>query len=72
MIEFYNVRKKAKVEIDESNVEVVIYNNTTKTGKKVTRYGVKAVDEDGTKLTKFISKVNADELQAAGISVSTK
>ena len=72
MIEFYNVRKKTKVSIEESNVEVVVYNNTTKTGKKVTRYGVRAVDEDGTKLTKFISKLNADELKAAGINVSTK
>jgi hypothetical protein len=72
MIEFYNVRKKAKVSIEESDVEVVVYNNTTKTGKKVTRYGVRSVDEDGTKLTKFISKVNADELQAAGVNVSTK
>ena len=72
MIEFYNVRKKAKVNVDESNVEVVIYNNTTKTGKKVTRYGVKAVDEDGTKLTKFISKAVAEELQAAGVSARTQ
>ena len=72
MIEFYNVRKKAKVKIDESDIEVVIYNNTTKTGKKVTRFGVKAVDSDGTKLTKFISRTDATDLKKAGVTVSTK
>lgn len=55
MIEFYNVRKKEKVSIPESKVETVVYESTTKTGKKVKRYGVKAVDADGTKLTKFVS-----------------
>tara|TARA_R110001592_G_scaffold185937_1_gene430155 strand:- start:398 stop:589 length:192 start_codon:yes stop_codon:yes gene_type:complete len=56
MIEFYNVRKKEKVSIPESQVEVVVYKSTTKTGKKVKRYGVKAVDADGTKLTKFVNE----------------
>ena len=72
MIEFYNVRTKTKTQIDESEVEVVVYNNTTKTGKKVTRYGVKAVDSDGTKLTKFISQHTAAELKKAGVPVSDK
>ena len=72
MIEFYNVRSKTKTQIDESGVEVVVYNNTTKTGKKVTRYGVKAVDADGTKLTKFISQTTAAELKKAGVPVSEK
>ena len=72
MIEFYNVRTKTKTQIDESEVEVVVYNNTTKTGKKVTRYGVKAVDSDGTKLTKFISQNTAAELKKAGVPVSDK
>jgi len=62
MIEFYNVRKKAKVSISEEDVEKVVYNSTTKTGKTVTRYGIKAVDDDGTKLTKFVSKDTYDSL----------
>ncbi len=72
MIEFYNVRSKTKTQIDESDVEVVVYNNTTKTGKKVTRYGVKAVDGDGTKLTKFINQATAAALKKAGVPVSEK
>ena len=71
MIEFYTVRTKVKTQIDESAVEVVVYNSTTKTGKQVTRYGVKAVDTDGTKLTKFISKAVSEELIAQGEPVST-
>ena len=62
MIEFYNVRKKKKVGIAENEVSRVVYERTTKAGKKVKRYGVKAVDEDGTKLTKFCSKDMYDSL----------
>jgi len=62
MIEFYNVRKKKKVEINESDVKTHSYETTTKSGKKSTRYALKAVDEDGTKLTKFCSKADHDKL----------
>ncbi len=62
MIEFYNVKKKKKVQIDESNVEKHSYERTTKTGKTSIRYAMKAVDEDGTKLTKFCSKDDYDKL----------
>ena len=61
-IEFYNVRKKVKVSIAVEDITPVVYNNVTKTGKKTTRYGLKAVDEDGTKLTKFCSKDVYEEL----------
>lgn len=61
MIEFYNVRKKEKVQKDESEVTTVKYEKVTKTGKKVTRYGLKSVD-DGTKLTKFCSKEVYEQL----------
>lgn len=62
MIEFYNVKKKAKVQIDEFKVEKHFYETTTKTGKKSIRYALKAVDEDGTKLTKFCSKADYDNI----------
>ena len=62
MIEFYNVKKKKKVQIDESNVEKHSYERTTKAGKTSIRYAMKAVDEDGTKLTKFCSKADYDKL----------
>ena len=54
-IEFYNVKKKAKVQINESECWKVTYNTTLKSGKKQTRYAVKATD-DGVNLTKFVSE----------------
>ena len=62
MIEFYNVRKKKKVSINEADVKKQSYEKTTKTGKQSIRYAFKAVDEDGTKLTKFCSKADHDKL----------
>ena len=62
MIEFYNVKKKKKVKIDQSNVSKHVYEKKTKTGKLSVRYALKAVDEDGTKLTKFCSKADYDSV----------
>ena len=62
MIEFYNVKKKKKVSVDRSKVEKKVYEKTTKTGKHSVRYALKAVDEDGTKLTKFCSKADYDSI----------
>tara|TARA_Y100000361_G_C11138538_1_gene333609 strand:+ start:564 stop:758 length:195 start_codon:yes stop_codon:yes gene_type:complete len=62
MIKFYNVKKKESVEIDESKVEKHVYERKTKTGKISIRYALKAVDEDGTKLTKFCSKADFDSI----------
>jgi hypothetical protein len=62
MIQFYNVKKKQKVEIDPSQVTKHVYEKTTKTGKLSTRYALKAVDQDGTKLTKFCSKADYDSI----------
>ena len=61
-IEFYNVRKRKKVEIDESKVEKVTYDRELKDGSTQTRYAFKAQDDDGTKLTKFCSKVDFEAL----------
>ena len=44
MIEFYNVKKKKKVSVDESSVTKQAYEKTTKTGKQSIRYALKAVD----------------------------
>tara|TARA_B100000085_G_scaffold273922_1_gene289949 strand:+ start:3584 stop:3772 length:189 start_codon:yes stop_codon:yes gene_type:complete len=62
MIEFYNVRKKTKVSIDESKVEKKTYEKVSKAGKKTIRYAFAAVDDDGTKLTKFCSKEAYDSI----------
>ena len=63
MIQFYNVKKKQKVEIDPSEVTKHAYEKTAKSGKLTIRYALKAVDEDGTKLTKFCSKADYDAVK---------
>ena len=62
-IEFYNVKKKAKVKIEESDCWKVKYETKLKSGKTQTRYAVKSVD-DGTNLTKFVSKSDWDAIDA--------
>ena len=62
MIEFYNVKKKTKVQVSESDVEKKTYERITKAGKKTIRHALAAVDDDGTKLTKFCSKDVYDSL----------
>jgi hypothetical protein len=56
-IEFYDLKLKKKVQIDESKVYKVTFD--TKSG---TRYGLKATTDDGRKLTKFTSKADWDAL----------
>ena len=51
-IEFYDVKIKSKVQIDESQVKKTTF--TTKNGQL--RYGLRAKTEDGRNLTKFVSK----------------
>lgn len=54
-VEFYNVKKKDKVQIAAAKIEKVTYERETKNGKR-TSYALKAVDDDGVKLTKFVKK----------------
>jgi hypothetical protein len=60
-IEFYDVKIKQKVEIDESNVKKTTF--TTKNGQ--VRYGLRAKTDDGRNLTKFISKPDWDKMNVA-------
>mgnify|MGYP001357396861 FL=1 len=60
-IEFYNVKKRKKVQIDESSIEKVEYKRETTKGVQI-RYAFKAQDDDGTNLTKFCSKADYDKL----------
>lgn len=59
-IEFYNVKKRKKVSLSEESIEKVKYEREVKDGKIQIRYAFKAVDDDGTKLTKFCSKADWD------------
>jgi hypothetical protein len=52
-IEFYNLKKKKKVSIDESDIEKKTYERETKAGKKQIRYAFRAVDDDSTNLKKI-------------------
>lgn len=57
-IEFYDVKLRSKVQIDESNVKKTTFE--TKNGQ--VRYGLRAKTDDGRNLTKFVSKADWDSL----------
>ncbi|MCF7791773.1 MAG: hypothetical protein K9L78_04930 [Victivallales bacterium] len=61
MVKFYNVKKRESVEVDESSCYKVVYKKETKKGVQE-RYAVRAKDDDGTNLTKFINKATFDSL----------
>lgn len=57
-IEFYDVKIRKKVKIDESKVKKVTFQ--TKNGQ--TRYGLRAKTDDGRNLTKFVSKADWEKM----------
>ena len=59
-MQFYNVKKREKVEISDSDVKKTTYN--VKGGQ--VRYAVRAVDDDGMNLTKLMKKDDWDALDA--------
>ena len=63
-IEFYSVKHRKKVQVDESEIEKKTFERETSKGKQ-TRYGLQAnteVEGDRVKLTKFVSKDEYDKL----------
>ncbi len=58
-IEFYDIKLKKKVMIDESKVVKVTF--TTKGGGL--RYGIRGTTDDGRSLTKFVNKATWDGLK---------
>ena len=60
-LKFYNVKKRKEVEIPDSQVKKVVYKRKTSKGIQE-RYAVRAQDDDGTNLTKFINKKVFDKL----------
>lgn len=60
-MEFYNVKKREKVKIPDAKCTRVIYSRKTSAGIQQ-RYAVRAQDNDGTNLTKFLSKADFDKL----------
>lgn len=63
-IEFYDVKKRAKVSVPVSSVKKTKYERETKDGGTQVRYAVKA-EVDGSKLTKFVGKDVWDSLDVA-------
>ena len=62
-IEFYDVKQREKVQIDEGQVKKTKYEREGKDGKTNVRYALRAENE-GTKLTKFVSQSDWDALDA--------
>jgi hypothetical protein len=58
-VEFYDVKTRQKVQIDDSKVKRV----TFQTKKGGIRYGLRAQTADGRKLTKFVSKADWDSMR---------
>jgi hypothetical protein len=56
-MQFYNVKKRAKVQIPDGKIKKTVYGKGNRQ-----RYAVRAVDDDGTHLTKFVSKEMFDKL----------
>jgi hypothetical protein len=63
-VEFYSVKHKRKVPVDEREIEKKTYDRETSKGTQ-TRYALQAettVDGDAVKLTKFVSKDDFNRL----------
>jgi hypothetical protein len=58
-VEFYDVKTRKKVKIDEGKIKKVKF----ETKKGQTRYGIQAKTDDGRNLTKFVSKTEWDKLK---------
>jgi type IV secretory pathway VirD2 relaxase len=62
-IEFYDVRKREKVQVPESAIRKVRYERQTKAGGTSVRYALKA-ELEGSKMNKFVSKEDWEALDA--------
>lgn len=60
-VEFYDLKKKEKVQVPESAIRKVTYERQTKAGKTSVRYGLKA-EHEGSRMTKFVSQSDWEAL----------
>jgi hypothetical protein len=58
---FYNVKKREAVTVADANCKKVVYKRKTSKGVQE-RYAVRAQDDDGTNLTKFLNKAAYEKL----------
>jgi hypothetical protein len=62
-IEFYDVKRREKVQVPESAVRKVKFERETKSGGTTVRYGLRA-EHEGSKLNKFVSRDDWERLDA--------
>lgn len=62
-IQFYDVKSREKVDIQEADVRKTKYEQKAKDGKVNTRYALRAT-YNGTNLTKFVKQADWDALDA--------
>ncbi len=60
-MQFYNVKSRSKVDVDQKDITKKKFVRTTKTGGSQTRYAARA-QVDGTNLTRFISEADYNTL----------
>lgn len=63
-IEFFDVKERKKVKIEESSITKTKYERKLKDGSTQIRYAFRAKTSDGRNLTKFCSKSDWDKVSA--------
>jgi len=61
-VEFYDVKLREKVSIPDSQIRKTTYEREGKDGKIIVRHALRA-ENQGTKLTKFVSQADWDALK---------
>jgi hypothetical protein len=62
-IEFYDVKRREKVQVPETAVRKVRYERATKSGGTSVRYALRA-EYQGSKMNKFVSQADWEALDA--------
>jgi len=61
-VEFYDVKNRTKVTLQEAQMKKTSYTSTTKNGSVRTRYAFRGTLSDGRNVTKFCSKTDYDAM----------
>ena len=61
-VTFYDVKNRAKVEVQDNQIRKTTYSSTTKSGAVRTRYAFRGKLPDGRNVTKFCTKDDWDAM----------
>ena len=61
-VEFYDVKNRTKVTLQEDQIKKTSYTSTTKNGSVRTRYAFRGTLPDGRNVTKFCSQTDYDAM----------